>query len=371
MTVVRTDSAVSRSLTPVHRPPPLPSRGLLIEWDPATFRQTLEQFAGDRSLPVPHAEVKTGSPFPFSLRVLDADVPPPIMLHPHWEQALTGFIREQARGVPLNAGNRHYKDRNPKCEVAVALTPLRVLAGERSIEELEAIASVLELPWLRSYLRFRHETAIHSVLRMSPDETKSALRETAEAVERCRSVEGPAAEAVATVRRLQQLFPHDRGILLAICMKLIQLNPGEATVIPPGCLHTYLSGQAVVVMGISDNALHAALTTEQVDLTELLQLISTGQPQPSALPVLELGDGEQRIPLWSDDLDLRRVVVGKDPKPVIVGPFSVVLAAMDPASITVEEVTAEMLPETKILYAGAPVTATFTGPSQVFVASAL
>jgi mannose-6-phosphate isomerase len=147
--------------------------------------------------------------------------------------------------------------------------------------------------------------------------------------------------------------------------------PGQAAVIPPGCLHTYLSGQAVLVMGISDNALHAGLTKEHVDLCELQQLTGAGQPQPAALPVLDVADGEQRIPLWSDDLDLRRVVVGEDPKPVRVGPFSVVLAAMDPAGITVDEVTAEMEPEAKILYAGEPVTATLTGPAQIFVASTL
>ena len=363
MTILHTDSALSRSAAS--------SRGVLIDWDPETYRQTLRRFAGDRPFAVPHPEAETGSPFPFRLRVLDADVPPPIMLHPHWEQALSGFVREQARGVPLGAGNRNYKDHNPKCEVAVALTRLRVLAGERTTDELQAIASGLELPWLRSYLSFRHETAIHSILRMTPGETAAALRETADAVERVRRAEGPTAEVVAVVRRLQQHFPHDRGILLAVCMKLIELDPGHAAVIPPGCLHTYLSGQAVLVMGISDNALQAGLTVERVDLCELQHLTGGGQPQPSPLPVHDLGDGQQRIPLWSDDLDLRRVVVGGDPKPVRVGPFSVVLAAMEPAGITVDEVTADLEPEAKILYVGEPATATVTGPSQIFVASML
>ncbi|WP_349293302.1 type I phosphomannose isomerase catalytic subunit [Arthrobacter caoxuetaonis] len=371
MTLVRTDSDLLRSVAPARRPSPQSSRGLLIDWDPATYRQTLERFAADRPLTLPHSEAETGSPFPFRLTVLDADVPSPIMLHPRWEQALAGFVREQARGVPLGAGNRNYKDSNPKCEVAVALTPLRVLAGERTMEELQAIASGLELPWLRSYLSFHHETAIHSVLRMTREETAAAVRETADAVDRIRHVDGPAAEVLAAVRRLQQHFPHDRGILLAVCMKLIQLDPGHAAVIPPGCMHSYLSGQAVLVMGTSDNALQAGLTQEYVDLCELQHLTSGGQPQPSPLPVVDVGDGQQRIPLWSNDLDLRRVVVGSGQKPVSVGPFSVVLAATEPADITVDGATADLEPEAKILYAGEPVTATITGPSQIFVASTL
>ena len=320
---------------------------------------------------MPHPVTESGSPFPFRLWVLDAEVPLPIMLHPHWEQALAGFVREQARGVPLGAGNRNYKDREPKCEVAVALTPLQVLAGERPTEELRAIADGLELPWLHSYLRFRHETAVHSVLRMSPGELAAALRETADAVERARGLDGPAAEAAAVVRRLQQLFPGDRGILLAVCMQLIRLEPGHAAVIPPGCLHTYLSGQAVLVMGTSENALKAGLTKEYVDLCELQQLTGGGQPNPSPLPVPDVADGEQRIPLWSGGLDLRRVVVAEDPKQVRVGPFSVLLAATAPAGVTVNGAAAEIEPGAKILYAGEPATATFTGPSQVFVASRL
>ena len=362
--------SVASSQVPARGLSAQPSRGLLVDWDPLTYQQTVERFAGHGAVALPRPEAASGSPFPFLLRVLDAKVPPPIMLHPHWEQALAGFVREQARGVPMGAGNRNYKDRNPKCEVAIALTPLRVLAGERTVEELRTIASGLELPWLRSYLSFRHETAIHSILRMSREETAAALRETADAVERIPDVAGPAAEAVTVVRRLQEQFPNDRGILLSICMKLIELDPGHALVIPPGCLHTYLSGQAVLVMGISHNALHAGLTKEHVDLCELQTLTGNGQPQPSPLPVFDVGNGEQRIPLWSEDLDLRRVVIGNEPKPVRVGPFSVVLAALDPAGITVDEVTAHMEPEAKVLYAGEPATATFTGPSQVFVASA-
>lgn len=371
VTPLRTDSALPKPVPSAHRPSTASCRGLLVDWDPATYRQTLERFAGERPLTVPDPATESGSPFPFRLRVLNADVPPPIMLHPHWEQALAGFVREEARGVPLGAGNRNYKDRNPKCEVAVALTPLRVLAGERSLEELQVVAAGLGLPWLRSYLSFRHETAIHSILRMTPDEASAALRETADAVDRIQDAEGPAAEVVAAVRRLQQHFPHDRGILLAVCMRLLQLDPGQAAVIPPGCLHTYLSGQAVLVTGISDNALYAGLTEEFVDLCELQHLTSGGQPQPSPLPVVDAGEGQQRIPLWSSDLDLRRVVVGADPKPVRVGPFSVVLAALEPAGITVDEVTAALEPEAKILYAGEPVTAMIAGPSQVFVASTL
>ena len=369
LTLLNTDS--DRPLLSAHRLS-LPSRrGVLIDWDPATYRQTLERFAGERRIPVPGPVAGTGSPFPFRLRVLDADVPPPIMLHPQWEQALAGFVREQACGMALNAGNRNYKDRNPKCEVAVAHTPLRVLAGERSLEELQAIASGLQLPWLRSYLSFHHETAIHSVLRMTPEEKAAALRETIHAVDRIRDAEGPAAEVVSVVHRLQQHFPDDRGILLAVCMRLLQLDPGRAAVIPPGCLHTYLSGQAVLVMGTSNNALHAGLTEEFVDLGELQHLTAGGQPQPSPLPVVDIGGGQERIPLWSDGLDLRRIVVGTDPLPVPVGPFSVILAALEPAGITVEGVTAELEPEAKILYAGEPVTATVTGPSQIFVASML
>ena len=357
------------------RPPPArdgrqaAAPGILIEWDPANIPEALdrlisahpESFTGPDALPQ--------RPVPFRMSVRSADVPPPILLHPSLQQAQAGFIREQARGVPVGAGNRNYKDCYAKLEVAVAITHLRVLAGERSPATLKAVAEGLDLPWLRSFVSFRHECPGHAVLRMTPDETVRALRETNEAVDRAVDPTGPVADTVAVVRRLRELFPGDRGILLAVCMQLIELDPGQAMVTPAGCLHTYLSGQALVLMSISENSLKVGLTKDYVDVGELQQLLSEVQPAPAPLPVVAVDDFQKRIPLWSEDLQLGHAVLGNTPRSIELGRFSVVLAALGDAEITVGDATTPIAQGSRVLYLGDPTSAVVRGPAQLFIAS--
>lgn len=359
-------------------PHPADAPGLLLTWDPAALSGALdhlvtahpEAFSGREALPA--------DPVPFRLVILDAAVPTPIQIHPRLDQALAGFIREQARGVPFTAGNRHYKDRYPKYEVAVALTPLRMLAGQRSPDELRAIADGLELPWLHSLLTFRHEDPIHAILRMTPSEQARALGETRAALAHYDAGMPPdtasadaatVSSAADVVRRLQSFHPGDRGILLAACMRLICLEPGQAMVTPAGCLHTYLSGKALVVMGTSANALTLGLTREYVDIVELQGLLREGQPAPSALPTVPLRPGQERIPLWSEDLDLRRIVAGPTGQSLRLHSFSVVLAALDAVVVTVGDVTTRIEPGSSVLYVGEPVEAQIHGPAEVFIAS--
>lgn len=343
--------------------------GLLIAWDPADLAGALdrlvaahpERFSGPDALP--------SRPVPFHMRVLDAEVPPPIMLHPQMDHALAGYVREQARGVPLTAGNRHYKDRYAKFEVAVAITDLCVLSGQRSMEELRIIADGLDLPWLHAVLSFRHESPVHAILRMSSEEAARALRETTGAVVSAPEDEPLIADAAAVVRRLDYLFPGDRGLLMALCLNHIHLAPGQAMVTPAGCLHTYLSGQAMVVTSISENSLKAGLTKDYVDSYELQQILQADQPAPAPLPVVRTSDTEERIPLWSGDLGLRRVVAGEADTPVALDRFSVLLSAHGDARVTVDGVSADIEPGASILYLGDPATAVVSGGAQLFIAS--
>ena len=353
-----------------------PAPALLLSWNPGALSGAMDQliathpeaFSGPNALPA--------DPVPFRLAVLDAEVPPPIQLHPRMDQALSGFVREQARGVPFNAGNRHYKDRHPKFEVAVALTPLQVLSGQRTSDELQTLAQGLDVPWLRSLVTFRHEDPIHAILRMTESERTRALSETHAAVARyIASAPESAADAavmtdaVTVVQRLEELFPGDAGILLAVCMKLVRLEPGQGMVTPAGCLHTYLSGKALLVMGTSGNSLTAGLTHDYVDVGELQGLLREGQPGPSPLPVVPVGPGEGQVPLWSSDLDLRHIVSSGEDREVRLNRFSVVLATLEPVVITVGDVTTRIEPGSSVLYLGDPATARVQGPSDLFIAS--
>ncbi|MCQ2000957.1 cupin domain-containing protein [Arthrobacter zhaoxinii] len=344
--------------------------GAVIAWDPDDLPGALDRLIAAHPRHFTAPEALPVRPIPFRMHLMDADVPKSIQLHPQPDQALAGYVREQTRGVPLGAGNRNYKDRYAKFEVAVAITPLRVLSGQRTREELRTIADGVDLPWLHALLTFRHEMPVHALLRMEPSEVARALRETEAALAAVTETEGLAADAAAVFRRLAPLFPGDRGILIAICMNLIKLAPGQAMVTPAGCLHSYLSGQAMVVMGLSHNALKAGLTKDYVDIAELQQILGSGQPGPAPLEVARITECQERIPLWSDDLDLRRTVIDGGTASIPLERFTVVLAALGGAVVTVGDVSTFLEQGASMLYLGDPTTADVEGSAQLFSASA-
>ena len=80
---------------------------------------------------------------PFLLKVLAAAAPLSLQAHPTIEQAVAGFARENAAGVPLDALNRNYKDEQHKPELIYALTQFRALCGFRPVAETRAALAPL------------------------------------------------------------------------------------------------------------------------------------------------------------------------------------------------------------------------------------
>jgi mannose-6-phosphate isomerase len=75
-----------------------------------------------------------------------------IQVHPTKAEAEKGFEAEEAAGIPINAPNRNYKDRNHKPEVMVALSDFWLLHGfkeksilEKTLEEVQEFNILLPL----------------------------------------------------------------------------------------------------------------------------------------------------------------------------------------------------------------------------------
>ena len=82
--------------------------------------------------------------------MLAAAEPLSIQAHPNQEQARSGWARENAEGIPLDAARRSYRDLNHKPELMCALTPFTALKGFRTPDEttraLEPIARPISPP---------------------------------------------------------------------------------------------------------------------------------------------------------------------------------------------------------------------------------
>jgi mannose-6-phosphate isomerase len=197
---------------------------------------------------------------PHLTKVLTAAAPLSIQTHPTEEWAAQGFAREEAAGVPIGAPHRLYRDAHAKPELIVALTPFDALCGFRPADETaEELAAIGLGSWAGRLRRDGLATTFAALFGSAP-------RAQASVVER--AVAGSPFAAELAVHH-----PGDIGVVAALFLRRVDLDPGEGLYLDAGNVHAYLSGSGVEVMSSSDNVLRAGLTRKHVDPDELLAVV--------------------------------------------------------------------------------------------------
>jgi len=236
----------------------------VIESDPASVlgKRVAESFANT---------------LPFLFKILAADRPLSIQVHPDLAQARAGFERENGLGIPLDAPERNYKDPHHKPEVLCAITGFEALkgfrppgellhllgrvCGETLTHELALLENAPDSSGLKAFFT--------SLLFMNPSRRKQVIE----------SGVGCARQFVDQDRafwwmiELGRAYPGDIGVLAPLILNLVILEPGEAVYNPAGELHTYLKGVGVELMANSDNVVRGGLTPKHVDAPELLRIV--------------------------------------------------------------------------------------------------
>ena len=247
-----------------------------------------------------------GEPLGFLIKFLAADKPLSIQVHPSREQAVQGFAQEELAGIPLDAPGRTYRDENPKNESIVAITPFELLAGVRPAAEV-----LEELVSLRSVITENAKLleGLIEVARVNPDQLfAEVLDSKSDYLPLVAELAATRANTLANA--LIDEVGVDRGVLLALFMRHIKLNPGQAVVVPPGTPHSYLSGLGVEILDNSDNVMRAGLTEKHVDGAEFLKVLNLEVSKSCDLVVAkELVRGLYAYPEISDDYCLHRVEV--------------------------------------------------------------
>ncbi|EOE6865193.1 mannose-6-phosphate isomerase [Cronobacter dublinensis] len=207
---------------------------------------------------------------PFLFKVLCADQPLSIQVHPNKQASEEGFARENAAGIPLDAAERNYKDPNHKPELVFALTPFLAMNAFREFSE---IVSLLQ-PVAGAHTAIAHFLAapdadrlrdlFAGLLNMQGEEKSRAL-----AVLKA-TVESQQGEPWDTIRFISQFYPDDSGLFSPLLLNVVKLNPGEAMFLFAETPHAYLQGVALEVMANSDNVLRAGLTPKYIDIPELV-----------------------------------------------------------------------------------------------------
>lgn len=290
---------------------------------------------------------------PFLLKLLAARKALSIQAHPSKEEAEAGFTAENAAGLGTEAPERNYKDANHKPELLVAISEFHALAGFRPLADTIAMLRILNIPAINDELNrlvaaegdvLKEKDALRHVLEewLTAPEGKAEQIVTA-VVRRCDEVAAGAekdaaagdvhpdclADVVRTVGQLAEDYPGDPGILVALLLNRVTLQPGEAIFLAAGQLHAYLDGLGVEVMANSDNVLRGGLTSKHIDVPELLNILDA---TPLADPRCPQDGGRYRTSVS----DFSMTVLAPGESRTVTGP-AVVLAAGGELTVTSED----------------------------------
>ncbi|KQB87542.1 mannose-6-phosphate isomerase, class I [Corynebacterium lowii] len=256
-----------------------------------------------------------GDRLPFLLKLLAAAEPLSLQAHPSKTQAEEGFARENVEGIDLHAAHRNYKDDNHKPELIVALTEFTAMAGFRPLDRTLELFEALDCAEAQRYLAMldnqgeeeNNLRVLFTTWITIPHAVRVKLIEAI--VESARPLAGREdwiGGVLRTVLDLQERYPGDIGVLGALLLNHIHLEPGQAIYLDAGQLHAYVKGMGVEIMANSDNVLRGGLTSKYVDVPELVRLLTFDS---LVNPTVEC-DADGAYPVPSTEFRLSRHEVG-------------------------------------------------------------
>jgi len=256
-----------------------------------------------------------GGRLPFLLKVLAAERPLSIQVHPTLEQARAGFAAEDESGIPREAPNRSYRDANHKPELICALTDFEALCGFRRVDDIRAVLQRFALPELAGLEAVLGDGTAGQPLR-APFEYLLTLPQpqslTAAVTVRARELTAadPGFGAARAVLLAADHFPADIGVVLSLLLNYVVLRPGQAIYLAAGNVHAYLHGVGIEIMATSDNVLRCGLTSKHIDVPELLKITNFTPLADPRWPA----EGEWfQVPV--PDFELVRIDLGSARKP--------------------------------------------------------
>ncbi len=253
---------------------------------------------GGEYLPDGHPDQRAQPDLPYLVKLLAADRPLSLQVHPDTRAAADGYRREEEAGLGPDDPTRSFPDPGPKPELLCAVTRFEALCGFRSVPEALEVARALGVPaHLLTLLdqpgpdAWRHVVGTTLAGAGGTDRERDidrlveAARKVLEGGEPAtadRSGHGTV-EAETVVRaaevvcRLADRYPRDPALLLVPMLRRLVLQPGEAMFVGPGVLHAYLGGMALEVMTPCDNVVRGGFTSKHVDTRALVGLLDTGK----------------------------------------------------------------------------------------------
>ena len=219
---------------------------------------------------------------PFMVKILAAQRPLSLQVHPSRAQAAVGFQQEEAAGIPLDAPHRVYRDTNHKPEMVVALSTFDSLIGFRPTAEVLRVLSPIDTLLARKLADdLRQDPGWAGIVRriewlLTADIPEQDVTDLVAACADLASRGIDVKRAYQSVVEIAEHYPGDVGVVIALMLNRMTLQPGEAAYLETGVIHAHLSGMCLEVMATSDNVLRAGLTDKHVDPAGLVECLNTG-----------------------------------------------------------------------------------------------
>lgn len=242
---------------------------------------------------------KFGPSLPFLFKILAAERPLSIQVHPNLKQAKKGFKKENKQKIPMDSKKRNYKDANHKPECICALTDFWALIGFRKISSIinymeqlsdgyfeKEISQLKRADNPKGLKRF-----FYGLMTMDSERKKQLVHTVVENAEKNIN-EG---DMFKWILHLNKEYEKDIGILAPILLNLVCIRPGEAVFLQPGEFHSYLKGVCIELMANSDNVIRGGLTPKNVDIPELLNILNFKEKEVNVLTPEQHNSLERRF----------------------------------------------------------------------------
>lgn len=219
---------------------------------------------------------------PFMLKILAAEQPLSIQVHPSQQEALEGFAREEAAGIALDDPRRVFKDPHHKPEMVYALSTFDTLVGFRPTAEILRVFSQLDSPAVNAATAtLRAKPGFNGIVRVLENLliAPPPENEVAHLVVQCKALVYDGVDikrAYATAATIARHHPGDVGIIVSLLLNRFTLQPGEAMFLGTGVIHAHLSGLCLEAMANSDNVMRAGLTRKALDPEGLIRSLEAG-----------------------------------------------------------------------------------------------
>jgi mannose-6-phosphate isomerase len=322
-----------------------------------------------------------GPRLPFLLKVLAVSEPLSLQVHPDADQARAGFAADEAAGIPRDAPTRTYRDASSKPELLCAVTPFEALCGFRPVAETVQLLDHLTEGWgvaaLTPYagpLRARGARALRPVvttlLQLAGPARDELVGVVGEACAKAADAgDGSAADVYACVADLARRHPGDPGVVVALLLNHLRLDPGEAVFVPAGSLHAYVHGLGVEIMASSDNVLRGGLTPKHVDLDALLGVLKFEDAAVAPVPSSDDGAGTRTWPMRVREFALARTTLREQPVVLPAGVPQIVLCLDGPVTMSHAGGSVGLRGGDAVFVPAGDPPVTLTGPGVVFRAT--